>query len=470
MYTQEDFSFLQVAIYLGLLTPKEGKKVLEERGRLFRQGQDLSLSRLLLKLRRLEASQIGKIEEWMRDGYFYCTHCKALYPPSRSVAPRQACSRCKRPLQKQEKMIGSREKDLLFSMKEDLSPGGNGMPREVSVGGSRSYPILKTLGKGGFGEVYEVQDPFSGRALALKTLLPKRREDRNIQKRFKREIQITSLLQHPNIMPVYESGYLKNGSLYYVMKELKGGTLQDLITGVQLGVVKHPLGDLLEIVMKVCDALSYAHSRGVVHRDLKPSNIAVGDFGEVIVLDWGIALCKAVEELQEEDGDLPLEDLREQLTKKGMALGTAGYMAPEQARGENVDGRSDLFSLGAILYEILTGEKAFPGKNPQERLMNSLMRPVTPPHSRRKEIEIPPALSVIVLKALEKNRENRYGSAQELKEEIGRFLEPKEGAEEKKAEPIPVRKPLGGPLLFSLGMALGVVMGAVMGWRMAGGW
>ena len=141
-------------------------------------------------------------------------------------------------------------------------------------------------------------------------------------------------------MPVYESGYLKNGCLYYVMKELKGGTLHDLITASQLGVIKRPLGELLEIVMKVCDALSYAHSRGVVHRDLKPSNIAVGDFGEVIVLDWGIALCKDVEDLQEEEGDLPLEELREQLTQKGMALGTAGYMAPEQARGEDVDGRA----------------------------------------------------------------------------------------------------------------------------------
>lgn len=235
----------------------------------------------------------------------------------------------------------------------------------------------------------------------------------------------SSRLEHPNIIPVYDGGYLQGNIPYYAMKELKGGTLKDFLKETPEEEKETLRPFLLDVYLKVCDAIEYAHSEGVIHRDLKPSNIAVGDFGEVIVMDWGIAKYQGIEDLElEETQQSPrlssMNVTQDDLTLEGDILGTPGYLSPEQARGEDADKRSDVFALGSILYEILCFSNPFPG-NPQKKIMATLMEEPPAPHLMASHLNIPGELSSIAMKALTKDKYKRYQNVSQLKEDIFRY-------------------------------------------------
>jgi serine/threonine protein kinase len=251
---------------------------------------------------------------------------------------------------------------------EPVGPGG-----DLASGAGldlRHYELLDPVGRGGMGEVYRGRDPALGRDLAVKVLRPELRGDPDAEGRFVQEARITSVLQHPNIVPVHNLGRLPDGRLYFTMKLVRGRTLAEQFARAES---KPPLAEFLGIFEKVCQAVAFAHSRGIVHRDLKPANVMIGAFGEVQVMDWGLAKV-----LRRDTKTKPVAGETETVTdsvlrvcstdatgrdrKTGIA-GTPAYMPPEQARGDAdvIDERADVFSLGAILCEFLTGRPPYSG-------------------------------------------------------------------------------------------------------------
>ena len=262
------------------------------------------------------------------------------------------------------------------------------------------YELVEKVGQGGMGSVYLARDRELDRPVALK-VLHTTAADADARARLGREARVIARLEHPGIIPVHDAGILPDGRPYYVMKLVRGKRLDE-----QAG---HPtaLSERLRIFEKVCDAVAFAHAHGVIHRDLKPQNIMLGAFGEVLVMDWGIAKevgpqPPAVVGREAEPGG-PAE------TAGGTVLGTPGYMAPEQARGEAglIDTRADVYALGAILYFLLT-DRVPAGAPP------------TPP--RRYDRTIPRPLEAVCLKALAAERDDRYAGAAELAADVGDFL------------------------------------------------
>lgn len=244
-----------------------------------------------------------------------------------------------------------------------------------------AFETLEKIGEGGMGTVYRILDKRLGREAALKLLIPSETADGDelSRERFLREAEVTARLDHPAIPPVYEAGMTSDGQLYMLMRLIRGGTLTEKIGGVHekgAGSIR----DLLEILVKVGEAVAYAHRQGVIHRDLKPSNIMVGGFGEVMVMDWGIA--KDLRGQSQEDVILKSvlsndEKSLAGLTGEGGILGTLGYMSPEQLDGKVIDGTSDVFSLGLILIEALTGKRAIEGQTVVEIVAETLSGNIT---------------------------------------------------------------------------------------------
>ena len=279
----------------------------------------------------------------------------------------------------------------------------------------------RTLGKGGMGVVFLVNDQRLGRLAALKLM----REDGNevaIQ-RFLREAAITSRLDHPGIPPVYEAGRTAGGQHFMLMRYVAGESLAQILA--HPGGPKLELRELLGILAKVGDAVAYSHSKRIVHRDLKPSNIMVGSFGEVLVMDWGLA--RNIEETESMDAAIREnrmpggDSVSDAVTRAGAILGTLGYMSPEQARGEDVDGRSDTFSLGAILVEVLTGKPPITGDSVADLVKTTSDARVTLPRQRVPTVE--PELDAIATKALQAKGKDRYSSAKTFADDLRAFLE-----------------------------------------------
>ena len=239
----------------------------------------------------------------------------------------------------------------------------------------RAYQLVEQLGKGGMGEVYRAGDPALGRDLAVKVMKGSYRHDAQAERRFLREARVTGSLQHPGIVPVHNLGRLADGRLHYTMRLVRGQTFADILQDEAGKSERWP--SLLGIFEKICQAVAYAHSKRVIHRDLKPANVMVGRFGEVQVMDWGLAKVltagdtvdaeqttnAAGTRIPTEPADTPLH-----LSRPGSGFGTPAYMPPEQALGEwgTVDERADVFAVGSILCEMLTGHPPYLGSDGEE--------------------------------------------------------------------------------------------------------
>jgi len=276
------------------------------------------------------------------------------------------------------------------------------------------YTVLRPLGAGGMGVVYEAEDTKLGRHVALKFLSRDAEEEASALERFKHEARSASALNHPNICTIYAIEEC-DGRSFIAMELLEGESLSEKIQGIPL-----PLDKLLDIGIQVADGLDVAHSKGIVHRDLKPGNIFVTSSGQAKILDFGLAKLARDRHaaLETVGGDAPTI-ARPQLTSPGTAVGTVAYMSPEQARGDELDGRSDLFSLGAVLYEMATGRIPFEGKTSAVIFQGILAGNPVP--AEQMNASIPPKLVEIIDKALEKDPDLRYQSAAEMRADLKRL-------------------------------------------------
>lgn len=293
---------------------------------------------------------------------------------------------------------------------------------------SAKYKAVDSIGSGGMKVVRRVLDKDTTRTVAMATIRAEL-EDGEMVARFIREARITAILEHPNIVPVHDLGTDAAGRPYFTMKMLEGESLQEILKKLHADApgyaLRYHLGSLLDIFKKVCNAIAFAHSRGVVHLDLKPSNIHVSKFGEVLVLDWGLA--KYVEEATESSSGGSVGGIGGNLnglTLPGAVKGTLGFMAPEQARGENSrkDKRTDIYALGAILYAILT-LKAPPSSDTVDRVLaDTVAGNIVPPRKRAPGRDIPVALEAVAMKALSLDPNMRYQSVEELSRDVDAFL------------------------------------------------
>ncbi len=321
------------------------------------------------------------------------------------------------------------------------APAGNGsgappmpiremLPPEFLPG--RRYAVGDTVASGGMGAIVRATDRATQRNVAMKFMLDQSNRDDLL--RFIEEAQITAQLEHPNIVPVHELGINEQDQVFYTMKFIGGITLRkvlELITsGATATIAKYPLATLLTVFQKVCDALAFAHSRGVLHRDLKPDNIMLGDFGEVLVMDWGIAkllgrverAVNPVQSIKSHQGD-PFN------TPAGLVFGTPQYMSPEQAMGatDTLDPRSDIYSLGAVLYTVLTLRPSVEDPDAQTMLTQVAAGGINPPaiftqgKARLPHLpggRVPDALSAVVMKAMAREPGARYQTVAEFQTDL----------------------------------------------------
>jgi eukaryotic-like serine/threonine-protein kinase len=276
------------------------------------------------------------------------------------------------------------------------------------------------LGRGGMGTVHLVRDAVLRRYVALKRLTPELAATPEVMQQFLEEARLSSQLEHPNVLPLYDVGIDRAGRLFFTMRVVRGETLWDMLHDPKMppGSTER-LGDLLEIFLKVCDAVSYAHSRGVLHRDIKPDNIMVGQFGEVYLMDWGLA------KVERGDGSHLLDIPRPADSPLARAdegvVGTLAYMAPEQAQGLDVDARSDIFALGAVLYHIVTGH--MPYDHPSEtHLLEAAKGCHFVPAEQVPGVYVQKKMARILRLAMAKDPADRFQTVAELKTYVQQFL------------------------------------------------
>ena len=270
------------------------------------------------------------------------------------------------------------------------------------------YRIINQIGRGGMATVYKAYQPSVDRYVAVKVLPSQLAESREFAARFQQEARIIAKLEHPHILPVFDYGE-SDGVAYFVMRYMDAGTLKEkMIEGRPL-----PLNDIDRLFTQLAEALSYAHSRGIVHRDLKPANVLIDSHGNVFLTDFGIAKL--------------LESASPRLTQTDAIMGTPAYISPEQAQGNPVDQRSDIYSLGIILYEMVTGSVPFTAETPLAVLFKHISDPLPPPSLVKPDI--PRVIEQVLLKALAKDPKDRFATAAEFMAAWNRALESRETAQ-----------------------------------------
>ena len=282
------------------------------------------------------------------------------------------------------------------------------------------------LGQGGMGRVLEARDPELRRSVAVKVVVDAGNVTEALLTRFVAEAQITSQLEHPNIVPVHDIGLSRDGQVYFVMKKVQGRSLRAvldaLLDGDEATSAVWGRHRLLTAFVQICNAVAYAHDRGVLHRDIKPGNVMLGPFGEVLLMDWGVA--RLLGDTTEAISANAVERVTVAKTMDGAAIGTPGYMAPEQALGQlhELDCRADVWSLGAILYEILTLRRAYEGPNVFALMHLAMSGPPEDPRVRAPGRSIPEEIAEVALKALAGRRGDRFATATELAAAVEAFL------------------------------------------------
>jgi serine/threonine protein kinase len=328
-----------------------------------------------------------------------------------------------------QSLAGVADPDVRQSLAGEMQPRPGHVlltTTDHELGPREGYTLTRLHATGGIGRVWLARDPSLGRDVALKELRPERVGSPSVWARFLREAQVTGQLEHPGIVPIYEVGKKsEDDTPFYTMRFVRGRTLSEAAAGYHARRQRREAGplelrELLTAFVGVCQAVAFAHSRGVLHRDLKPQNVVLGDYGEVIVLDWGLA--KVVGEAEEGAAPLEVPAVGAEGTVQGQVLGTPAYMPPEQAEGrlDLLDARSDVYGLGAVLYEVLAGVPPFTGSGTEALLRRVVHEPPVPP--RAVVPGVPRSLEGVCLKALAKKPADRYQSAKELAADVQHWL------------------------------------------------
>ncbi len=368
------------------------------------------------------AERWGRIDQLFHAAFNYD-------PPTRAEFLRQACGSDAELLREVQSLLDSAEKSIDFvpeAVREVVQKLSADDGHELSAAAVQSaryrtpvvpgtqlahYTILSMIGAGGMGEVYLAQDTRLRREVAIKMLAPELTGDQRGLRRFEQEAHAASALNHPNILTIYEFGHA-DGVYFIVSEFVEGVTLRQKMSGGRLD-----LNTVIEIAIQIAGALAAAHARGIVHRDIKPENVIVRSDGIVKVLDFGIAKLSPRYTGQITRRNMLSVALSD--SEPGVVRGTAKYMSPEQARGIAVDARSDIFSLGSVIYELVTDRAAFEGETASD-VMAEILK-VEPPPPTEFVPDLPPEIELIIAKALRKDRERRYPSVGELLKDLQNF-------------------------------------------------
>jgi eukaryotic-like serine/threonine-protein kinase len=303
----------------------------------------------------------------------------------------------------------------------------------LPLAAAERYETRDALGEGGMGEVRLARDRLIGREVAMKLVRTDHAARNDLRQRFIREVRVQGQLEHPAIVPVYDFGLDARGDVFFTMRRVRGSTLAEIVDRLRANdeptEKEHTRHKLLGAFVRVCLAVSFAHERGVVHRDLKPANIMLGGFGEVYVLDWGLAKVRgASRSIEPMSTSQPKLDIGESssgdsgTTASGSVVGTPQYMAPEQMKGEDIDVRADVYSLGAILFELLTLEPLHGDGTIAETLKRAIQGADARASVRTPHRKVPPELEAICVRATGLARDARYANARELANAVDAYL------------------------------------------------